>query len=168
MTEKVVPVKQEKTSAHAALPDAWRNLRTEMDRLFDGWHLPAWRSAFTPVSLFPAFGAGYPAVDVAEDDNSFKITAELPGLNEKEVELAVSGEMLTLKGEKHQEKEEKKKNYYLSERSYGSFERSFALPQSVDRDKINAIFTNGVLTIQLPKTATAQKQEEKKITIKAA
>ena len=75
--------------------------------------------------------------------------------------------MLTLKGEKHYEKEEKDKNRYLSERAYGSFQRSFALPESVDRDKITADLSRGVLTIILPKTAEAQRPQ-KKIEVKAA
>ena len=77
-----------------------------------------------------------PAVDIAEDDGAYKVTAELPGMNEKEIEVVVSGDTLTLKGEKRVEKEQKEKNSYLSERSYGSFQRNFYVPEGVDRDKI--------------------------------
>ena len=108
-----------------------------------------------------------PAVDVTEDDKAYKVTAELPGLDEKNIDIMVSGDMLTLKGEKRYEKDEQDKNRYMSERAFGSFQRSFALPESVDRDKITADLSKGVLTITLPKTAEAQRQE-KKIEVKAS
>ena len=92
---------------------------------------------------------------------------ELPGLDEKNVEIKLSNHTLTIKGEKKEEKEEKDKDYYLSERRYGSFQRSFQVPEGVDTGKIDASFSKGVLTVKLPKTAEAQKAE-KKITVKAA
>jgi HSP20 family protein len=106
-------------------------------------------------------------VDITEDEASYKVTAELPGMSEKEIEVVVSDGTLTLKGEKRAEKEQKEKNFYLSERSYGSFQRSFTLPEGVDREKITADFAKGVLTIGMPKTAKA-KEAEKKIEVKAA
>jgi HSP20 family protein len=158
--------------------DAWSSLRTEMDRLFDrfssGWNLPAFGAPFgrlfgtEPALRYESsFSFTTPAVDVAENGTQFKITAELPGLTEADIEVKVSDDMLTLKGEKRQEREEKDENYHLSERSYGSFERSFRLPPSVERDKIQADFAKGVLTVTLPKSAAAQ-QQEKTIPIKAA
>ena len=90
----------------------------------------------------------------------------MPGLEEKNIEVTVTGDLLTLKGEKRHETEEKDKNHYISERSYGSFQRSFALPDSVDR-KITADLSKGVLTIMLPKKANAQKPEQK-IEVKGA
>ncbi len=158
----------------APAPDAWQSLRHEMDRLFDrfagGFHLPSWRRMFEagPAARDDsAFSFSAPAVDVTEGDESFKITAELPGLEQKNIDIAISGDMLTLKGEKHHEKEEKDKNHYMSERAYGSFQRSFVLPESIDRDKITADLAKGVLTITLPKTAAAQKPQ-KKIEVKSA
>jgi HSP20 family protein len=118
---------------------------------------PAWRSSFS-------FSA--PAIDMSEDEKAYKISAELPGLDAKDVDVSVSGDMLVLKGEKRQEKKEKDKNYHYSERSYGSFQRAFQLPASVDRDKLAADFSKGVLTITLPKTAEAQKPT-KKIEVKS-
>ena len=88
-------------------------------------------------------------------------------MSENEIEVMVSGDMLTLKGEKRQEKEQKEKNFYLSERSYGSFQRSFYVPEGVDRDKIAADFSKGVLTITMPKTAKAVGQT-RKVEVKAA
>jgi HSP20 family protein len=105
-----------------------------------------------------------PAVDVAEQEKEYLITAELPGIDEGDIELKLSGDTLMLKGEKTGEKEEKKKDYYLSERRYGSFQRTFRIPEGVDADKIQASFEKGVLTITLPKT-TESLQKEKKIAV---
>lgn len=107
-----------------------------------------------------------PRVDVTEDENAYEITAEMPGVEEKDVEVTVKENRLTLRGEKKSEKEEKKKDYHMTERSYGSFERSFRLPADVMADKIKADFAKGVLTLTLPKTPEA-KSKERKIAIKA-
>jgi HSP20 family protein len=169
------PVEVKKTTpAPAPAPDAWNSFRSEMDRLFDrfgaGFRLPSWRRMFDlePMRSFEtSFSFTAPAIDVTEDDNTYKITAEVPGLEEKNIDISVSGDMLTLKGEKQQQKEEKDQNYYMSERSYGSFQRSFVLPEGVDSDKIAADLSKGVLTITLTKTAEAQKPQ-KKIAVKSA
>ncbi len=159
--------------ARAAVPDVWQSFRSEMDRLFDrfgGGGFPSLRRMldFEPLWRYESsVGVSIPAVDVTEDEKAYKISAELPGMNEKDIEVAVSGDMLTLKGEKRQEREEREKNRYLSERSYGAFQRSFTLPEGVDRDKISAEFSKGVLTLTLPKTTEAQKQQ-KKIEVKAS
>ena len=108
-----------------------------------------------------------PRVDVIEREKEYCIKAEMPGLSEKDVEVTVSDGRLTIRGEKKEERQEEKENYYLSERSYGSFQRSFQLPDTVDKDKIEATSKNGVLTIRLPKTEQAI-QQEKRIAIKAA
>ena len=144
-----------------------------MDRLFDrfagGFGFPSLRRMFDmepagrPAS---SFTFSVPAIDMSEDEKAYKISAELPGLDAKDVDVSVSGNMLVLKGEKRQEREEKDKNYYLSERAFGSFQRSFELPASIDRDKVAADFSKGVLTITLPKTPEAQKQQ-KKIEVKS-
>ena len=104
-------------------------------------------------------------MDVTEDDKAYKIAAELPGLEEKDVEVTVAGGMLTIKGEKSYAKDEKK-NHHVSERAYGSFQRSFVLPDGVEADKISAEMAKGVLTVTLPKTAQAARQQ--KIEIKKA
>lgn len=138
-------------------------LRDEMDRLFDeffaGSMLSPFRRRFEaePWRRFQRmFEASFPAVDVAETEQGYKITAELPGMEEKDVELSLSGDVLTIKGEKKQEQEEKKENYFLSERRYGSFERSFPVPEDADPEKIEATFKSGVLTLTLPKKPEAQ------------
>jgi HSP20 family protein len=152
--------------------DLFQSLRHEMDRIFDqfwrGFGFPTLRRVFEPEPFWreSAFGVSVPAVDVAEDDKAYHITAELPGISEKDIEVNLSGDILTISGEKREEREEKDKSYHFSERRYGSFRRSFAIPQGVDRDKIEASFKNGVLTLTLPKTAEAM-QQQKKIEVKA-
>lgn len=153
--------------------DVFQSMRQEMERLFDRF------SAFdmVPFDRFPDIehfwrrGNGGAvlsvSVDVAEDDKAYTITAELPGIDEKNIDINISEDVLTLKGEKHAEKEEKNKNHYVSERSYGAFQRSFALPADVDVDKIEAKFNKGVLTIALPKNPKA-KPATKKVEVKAA
>ena len=93
--------------------------------------------------------------------HGLELTADLPGINEKNIEVKLTQGGLTIKGEKQEEKEEKKKDYYLRERHVGSFERRFALPEGVDTDKIEASFKNGVLAVRLPKKPEAVKPEKK-------
>ena len=169
------PVEVKETApAVANAPDTWRSFRTEMDRLFDrfagGWGMPSLRRMFDAEPAFQyesSFAMPSPAVDISEDDGAYKVTAELPGMAEKEIEVVVSGDTLSIKGEKRLEKEQKEKNFHLSERSYGSFQRSFYVPDGVDRDKIAADFSKGVLTVTMPKTAKAVEQT-KKIEVKSA
>jgi HSP20 family protein len=160
-----------------AAPPGWRpfeSMRNEMNRLFDDFDRGFWRSPFrnsvfdiVPLAQRQIAWPAAPAVDVVEKDNAYEIIAELPGMDEKNVEVKVVDDTLTIKGEKQEEKEEKKKDYYLQERHFGSFERAFAIPQGVDTDMIEASFKKGVLTVRLPKKPEAVKPE-KKITVKAA
>jgi len=167
-----VPVEVKKApQAETTVPEVWGSFRSEMDQLFNrfarGFGLPSLRNLADFEPPWRSFGFSAPPIDMSEDEKAYKISAELPGLDAKDVEVSVSGDRLVLKGEKRQEHEEKNKNYYHSERTYGSFQRSFELPASVDRDKIAADFSKGVLTITLPKTVAMQKQQ-KKIEIKSA
>ncbi|HRZ77787.1 MAG TPA: Hsp20/alpha crystallin family protein [Bacteroidales bacterium] len=107
-----------------------------------------------------------PRLDMAEDDKNITITAELPGLDEKDIEINLSKDILTIKGEKKEEKEEKGKERYYMERSFGSFQRMISIPAEVDTGKVDATFKKGVLNITLPKLAKA-KEQQKKIQIKA-
>ena len=102
-----------------------------------------------------------PAVDVAETDKTYEITAELPGLHEKNIEVRLANGVLSIKGEKQEEKEEKEKDYYRRERSFGSFERRFQVPENVDEDKIEASFKNGILSVTLPKSAKHRSRRRK-------
>ena len=160
-----VPVEVKKTApAQTSAPDIWQSFRSEMDRLFDRFGFPSLRRVFDIEPAWrsaSSFSFSVPAIDMSEDEKAYKISAELPGIDAKDIEVSVSGDTLVLKGEKRQEKEEKDKNYHFSERSYGSFQRSFQLPSSVDRNKVAADFSKGVLTITLPKTAEAKKPVKK-------
>jgi len=168
-----VPVEVKKVApAQTNVPDVWHSFRSEMDRLFDrfssGFGFPSLRRMFEVEPAWrPASSFSFAAIDMSEDEKVYKISAELPGIDAKDIDVSISGDMLVLKGEKRQEKEETDRDYHFSERSYGSFQRSFELPSSVDRNKIAADFSKGVLTITLPKTAEAQ-QPAKKIEIKSS
>jgi HSP20 family protein len=171
--ETKVPAKtEEKPAERAAVPAAWRpfeSLRREVDRLFEDFDRGFWR--FPSRSLFdiePFWRRGIttPAVDIVEREKDYQVAAELPGMEEKDVEVKVTDNVMTIKGEKKEEKEEKKKDYYLSERHYGAFQRSFSLPGGVDADKIEATFKKGVLTVTLPKRPEAIKPE-RKVEVKA-
>lgn len=173
MIQEDMTMAEEKSKAPAPVERRpLESLRGEIDRLFEHfdrtWHSPFRRSMvdFEPLWRSATSWASAPAVDITEKDDAYEVAAELPGMEEKDVNVNVSGGMLTITGEKKEEKEEKKKDYHLSERRYGAFERAFALPPGVDADKIDAAFKNGVLTVTLPKTAEA-KTKEKKITIKS-
>lgn len=125
--------------------------RREMDRLFDRF-----------VGEMPRLdlpGMGWtPHLDVTETKESLVIKAELPGLDVKDLDIHISGNTLTLKGEKRQTKEEKDEHHHLVERSYGAFTRTVELPATVAADKVKAVFKNGVLTIALPKTEEAKQK----------
>jgi HSP20 family protein len=139
--------------------DPFPAFRREMERLFDsfgrdiGWPTGDRRASATA-----------PSIDVSETDNELRIDADLPGVEEKDVDVAISDNVLTIKGEKKEEKEEKKKDFHLVERSYGSFSRSLTLPFAADPAKAKATFKNGVLSITLPKPPEV-KAKAKKIAI---
>ena len=136
----------------------------DFDRLFENF----WRGFDLPMfGRYEApFGAMMPRMDVTEDEDRFRITVDLPGMDEKDVEVVLNDNVLTVKGEKAVKKEETEKPYAYMERSYGSFYRSIPLDVEVVTDKIEAIFDKGVLTIDLPKTAEAKKAF-KKIPVRA-
>ena len=168
-----IPVQTDKTTSSALHP--WRpleSLRREIDQLFEDFGLGTLRSPFRrslfdvdPFRRAKAAFSGMPAVDVTETEKGYRVVAELPGMDEKDIEVKIANGMLTIKGEKQEEKEEEKQDYYVRERSFGSFERTFQVPEGVDIEKVDASFKKGVLTVTLPKTAEAQKAE-KKITVK--
>ncbi|MCK8602923.1 Hsp20/alpha crystallin family protein [Desulfoferrobacter suflitae] len=129
-------------------------LRKEMDNLLNKF--------FGKSSLAEAFGDEWaPSLDVSETANSIVVKAELPGLEVKDIDVSLAGDLLTIKGEKRKEEEEKGEHYHYSERYYGSFRRSFRLPTTIQADKIEAKFDKGVLRITLPKTEEAKQKEIK-------
>jgi HSP20 family protein len=122
-------------------------------------------SHLAPFEYGESAAAFVPKMDLQELDDKILLSAELPGLSDKDVEVSIDKEFLTVRGEKKEEKEVKGVGRTFSERRYGSFERTLRLPASVDKDKISAKFEHGVLTIEVPKTPEA-KREVKKIPIK--
>lgn len=127
-------------------------LRSDIDRLFDRFF-----EDFTGEGergLAP--GAFGPRLDLAESDEDITLTAELPGVDPQNVEVCVEGGILTIRGQKRDEREEKQGNYYFAERQFGSFQRSIHLPSSVDPQKVEATFKNGVLTVTLAKRPEAK------------
>jgi len=110
-------------------------------------------------SLAPERENGVPAVDVFEKDGELVFKAELPGVEEKDIDLKLDGNVLTLRGERKMEKKEDKDNYHRIESFYGSFSRSFTLPEKADREKIKAEYKNGVLTITIPQRPEAKPRE---------
>jgi HSP20 family protein len=132
------------------------SLREAMDRLFD--------DAFTrPVNLRDG-GWSAPAIDMYQTDDEVVVKAALPGFKADEVQINVTGDVLTLRGETKHEEEKKERSWHIREHRWGSFERSIALPTDVVADRANADFTNGILTISLPK---AEEVKPKTITVKA-
>jgi HSP20 family protein len=125
-------------------------LRREMDNLWDRF------SGERPIEWLG--GEWTPSLDVSETKEKVVMKAEVPGLDPKEIDIALSDGVLTLKGEKKREREEKDENYHLVERSYGSFSRSVRLPAEVQEDKVKASYKDGVLTITLPKTERAKER----------
>lgn len=142
--------------------DLFSQLHREMNQLFDD----VWRGFDVPAAAGSRYGL-QPKVDVAETDKDVEVTVELPGLDEKDVEVTLADGVLTVKGEKKSERKEEGKGFYLAERSYGSFQRSIALPEGVDADKVSAEFSKGVLTVKAPKLPEVQ-TSVKKIAIKTS
>jgi len=153
----------EKGSQPPVRTDIWRpldKLRQQIDYLFDDFNhgsglSPFGRSLFDMEPFRRRELISLPAVDITEKENGYEIAAELPGLDEKDIEVKLSNGSLVIKGEKKEDRQEKKKGYHLSERHYGSFERIFSLPPGVETDKVEAKFNKGVLTISLPKKPEA-------------
>lgn len=140
------------------------SLQRDINRVFDDFWSRFDRSAGALNGLLSVTG---PRTDVTEADGSVEVAVELPGMDEKDIDVSLSDDVLTIRGEKKAEREEKKKGYYLAERTYGSFYRSIPLPPGVDSEKAEAQFKKGVLTVTLPKTPEAQ-AKVRKIEVKAS
>lgn len=132
-----------------------RNLQDQMSRLLD----LAWNKE--PGEELRE-GVWQPPVDIVEDENSVILKAELPGMDQKDIEVRIEDSTLTIRGERKHESEIKKENYHRIERYYGSFQRSFTLPQTIDQEKVKASCDKGVLTIILPKR---EETKPKQITV---
>ena len=135
--------------------ESWSSLRrlsSALDEAFGAW-------PFQEEGNGAITSAWLPPCDVFEDKETVKIVAELPGVRPEDVKLSLENNLLTIRGEKRQQAEERNERVHRYERSYGSFERSFALPSTVDPDKIAAKYENGVLTVTIPKAERARPRE---------
>jgi HSP20 family protein len=171
MPDTPIPVAKQTTGAPPAMrrpeTDLWRGFHDEIDRMFGrlsqgfGFGLPSFGRLLDRPTFETSFTLHTPAVDVSEDDKAYRITAELPGIAETDLDVTLNDNTITIKGEKRDDREQQEKDYHLTERRYGAFQRSFIVPPSIDRDKIAANFDKGILTLTLPKTAAAVRQQKK-------
>lgn len=172
MSDTQVEVKKRETPKETVQPP-WDSFRSEFDQLFNRfsrslfpWRTPAFSETSTP-SFTGWLTSSQPVTDISEDNAAFTVTAELPGLTAADVEVSLNKDYLVIKGEKVKETRRDDRNYHLTERSHGKFERSFLVPDGVDREKISAEVAKGVLTVTLPKTEAAR-IPAKKIDVKSA
>ena len=177
MTKQKDPVavrREPSAEVQPAASEGWGpivSLREEIDRLFDDfgagfWRRPLMRRLASQASDPMAWRLS-PDVEVVDCNGEYRIAAELPGLSPDDIDIKLNDSMLTIRGEKTEEKHEEKADYLLSERRYGAFHRTIPLPVGADAEHITAKLANGVLTITMPKTAAA-KAAERKIEVKAA
>ncbi len=147
-------------SARGRTPFA--TLRDEIDRLFEEFdsgmfRLPAYRGMRRET-------AAAPSTDFVEAEDAYRVTAEIPGLEPEDVDVRLGDNLLTIRGEKSEETVKDEEQYHLRERRFGAFRRDFSLPRGVDLDNVTASVSNGILTVELPKTAEA-KQKERKVEV---
>lgn len=139
-------------------------LQRQMNQAFENF----WGRMNRPLTgVDRPFGEGQPRSDVFETADGVEVTVELPGVQQEDVELSVAGDTLTVRGEKQVEREDEKKGYYISERSYGSVYRTIPLPSGIDTDRAYASFRNGVLTVRIPHSPEAR-AKAKRIEVKGA
>ena len=143
---------------HPDEKDPFRSLQTEIDRVFNdfnrGMRLPGLTENATGARLAPR-------IDVSETNGTVEVTAELPGVAEEDVDVTLTDDLLTIKGEKKSETEDTQKNYHVVERSYGAFQRSIRLPFEVDPKQVEARFEKGVLKVVLPKPPEVEAKSQK-------
>lgn len=162
-TTTTVPARAAPRSFTEQLIEPFSRLRSEVDRLFDEfparWPSIQFDRIAPPVPM--------PAMEMTDTDKAYKISVEVPGMEAKDIDVSVENDMLVVSGEKKEEREEKERDCYRSERSYGAFERRVALPPAAVTDKIKAKAKNGVLQITIPKDAKAAASNKRKIDIEA-
>jgi HSP20 family protein len=161
----LIPWKRDETKMpiHQKEEDSFMSLQSEINRLFDSF----FTSPFSLTSHDISYKTFTPSIDVIETEDAYKITAELPGMDEDDITVTLDRNYLTLSGEKTTKVEDKDEHYHRVERSYGSFRRSIVIPEEVDTDNIKAQFKNGLLSINLPKKPEAQRQS-RRIKVKTA
>jgi HSP20 family protein len=165
--EKSIQIRKSETPRTVSHP--LFQIQNEINRLFDDvFHSVGFPSWNFDRALAPLIQTDWlkPMLDISAADKEYSITVEIPGVDEKDIKLELIDDTLTISGEKKQEKEEKEKNYYRMERSYGSFHRVLSLPEDADRDNIQASYKNGIMKISVPRKALPQ-PETKRIEIRA-
>jgi HSP20 family protein len=155
-------IKKAETGAKSALRyiDPFSALRAETDRVFDSF-LGRGFGRFPALERVEGSDAVVPSIDVHETETELVVEAELPGMDEKDISVTLNNGVLTLEGEKKSEREEKKDDYHLMERNYGSFRRSFQVADTIDADKVKATFEKGVLKVTMAKRPEAVKSDKR-------
>jgi HSP20 family protein len=170
---KDIPVKRKEKETEAREITPWRPLSAiaremsraerEMERMFEDFLGRPWPGLSWPrrLRLWEDLATRGPAIEVYEEKDDVVVKAELPGMRKEDLEVNISDNFLTIKGEKKKEEEVEEKGYYYSERSYGSFTRTVEIPKDIQPDKVRASFKDGVLEVRLPKTEEAKRKEVK-------
>lgn len=164
MKKSLIPWRRESADRAVARREEnpFVDFHRQMNRLFEDFFSDFERPGFSLAfpSAFGRWDAAAPRVDVAETDTEVTVSADLPGLDEKDVQVTLDDDVLTIRGTRKDEREEKKQNYHLVERSYGEFQRSIPLPSGLDAERVKAVFKKGVLTVTLPKLPEAQSKKK--------
>jgi len=158
MSMSLIPWRRKRAN-HDPLDLSLAQIRNEFDALFDRFFRDPWgfwetRSGSTSLSVLPR-------MDLAETENEVTVTMELPGVRPEDVDIRVTGDRLTVRGQKREQRSEKKRDYHFVERQFGSFQRTVQLPSTVDPDRVDATFKDGVLTITIAKHAEARPRQIK-------
>jgi HSP20 family protein len=167
MNNSILPLKRrgDKMNVRRENESPVMAIQEEMNRMFDQFFSDSF--GLSPLLTARTTAEFLPRIDISETDTAMKVTAELPGMDEKDIQINLERDALILTGEKKAESEEKSKSFHRVERSYGSFQRVIPLVSDVEENKIEAVFKNGVLTITLPKPAASVKAA-RKIAIKTS
>jgi HSP20 family protein len=154
----LIPWNRKRRGSLEPMEHSLARFHDEIDRVFDRFYHEPFALSLSPLDW--TRGA-FPRLDIAESDEHVTVTVELPGMKAEDVEIDVTGNMLTLRGEKREEKEEKGRDYRYTERQFGSFSRTVQLPSTVDAEKVDASFKDGVLTIKLERRPEARPRKIK-------
>jgi HSP20 family protein len=152
----IIPARRARNDIADPMRDPFFSFRSQMDRLFDDFFGDVGSARSLTPAARSVFGGNWPSIEVNETDNEYRVTAEIPGMEEKDINLALKDNMLTISGEKRSENQQDDKSRRLSEHFYGRFERTIPFEAEVDADKVAAKFKSGLLTVILPKNPKAQ------------
>lgn len=153
--------KKQDTAVARATDDPINELHRQMNDLFDDFFEGFGATRWPVLDRSSNQYVFAPSVDVSETDDEITVSADLPGMDEKDIQVTLDNDVLTIRGEKKVEHEEKKRNYHMVERSYGEFHRAIPMPQGIDAEKVKAKFAKGVLTVSVAKKPEAQSREKR-------